>query len=245
MNQPIANNPELDALLGAYALDALDDDERARVDAYIAGNPQARREVDDLRESASSLALAPVDDLTASSELWDKIATKIADEPRNVVPLVSRRERRMSSATMSILAIAAVFIAVLGLAGGIVIGNRGDDSGNLASAFDEAAATAGARQVALTDDGATLAQAVVLPDGSGFLKNERLAALPDGETYQLWAVSGPANEPVVISAGVMGGDPDTVAFHTSPDVNTLGLTVEREPGVVASQNPMVAAATVA
>jgi len=33
---------DLDSLLGAYALDALDDDERVRVEAYIATNRAAR-----------------------------------------------------------------------------------------------------------------------------------------------------------------------------------------------------------
>ena len=41
MNRPTSNDPDLDALLGAYALDALDDDERARVDEYLATNPAA------------------------------------------------------------------------------------------------------------------------------------------------------------------------------------------------------------
>ena len=54
--------PELDALLGAYALDALDPDERAQVDEYLARNPGARAEVDELRETAAALALRPVDD---------------------------------------------------------------------------------------------------------------------------------------------------------------------------------------
>jgi len=46
VNGPLHNDAEIEALLGAYALDALDEDERARVDAYIAANPRARDEVD-------------------------------------------------------------------------------------------------------------------------------------------------------------------------------------------------------
>ena len=36
---------ELDELLGAYALDAVDDDERRRVDDYLEVNPRASAEV--------------------------------------------------------------------------------------------------------------------------------------------------------------------------------------------------------
>jgi len=80
MNMPTPNDPELDSLLGAYALDALDRDERLRVDTYVANNARARAEVDELRESAASLALAPVDDLTAPPHLWDRISLSIDDE---------------------------------------------------------------------------------------------------------------------------------------------------------------------
>ena len=44
---------ELDALLGAYALDALDEDERREVEAYLADNPRARAEVETHRAVAT------------------------------------------------------------------------------------------------------------------------------------------------------------------------------------------------
>ena len=69
---------------GAYALDALDPDERARVDAYLAGNRRPRDEVDELRESAASLALAPVDDVELPPGLWDRISASIDEEPARV-----------------------------------------------------------------------------------------------------------------------------------------------------------------
>ena len=49
---------ELDSLLGAYALDALDAADRARVEAYLERDAAARAEVDEMRETAASLALA-------------------------------------------------------------------------------------------------------------------------------------------------------------------------------------------
>ena len=85
---------------------------------------------------------------------------------------------------------------------------------------------------------------MLLPDGSGFLKNQDMATLPNDQTYQLWAVSGPQSKPVVISAGVLGADPKTVAFHTDGQVNAFGVTVEQSPGVVSSTQPMYAQASV-
>ena len=42
--------PEIDALLGAYALDAVEPVELDAIERYLATNPIARAEVDDLRE---------------------------------------------------------------------------------------------------------------------------------------------------------------------------------------------------
>ena len=110
MNLPMSD-PELDALLGAYALDALDAHERARVDEYLAVNPQARREVDDLRESAASLALLPAHEPVASPELWSRISHAISEEREvapNVASLDERRQRNTTARRVTaLLAVAA------------------------------------------------------------------------------------------------------------------------------------------
>ena len=46
---------ELHELLAAYALDAVDPDERAQIEAWLERAPTARREVDELIETASLL----------------------------------------------------------------------------------------------------------------------------------------------------------------------------------------------
>ena len=71
---------ELDALLGAYALDALDPVDRAAVDAYLERNADARAEVDEMRETAASLALLPDTPTDAPPELWQRIAQVIATD---------------------------------------------------------------------------------------------------------------------------------------------------------------------
>ena len=71
-----------------------------------------------------------------------------------------------------------------------------------------------------------------------------MKALSADMTYQLWALSGNKDQPIAISAGVLGNSPRTVAFHISSDVHGFGLTVERAPGVVSSKQSMYASATV-
>jgi anti-sigma-K factor RskA len=242
-----ANDPELDALLGAYALDALDADERRRVEDYIAQNPSARAEVDELRETAASLALSPSagSDEAASPELWQRISHSIAAEPRPSAArdeLAARRERRHAP-WLAIVASAAAAIAVVLAVQLISLNGRLDDNRTVAAAFDRAAESKDAKQVALRADGADVARVVLLPDGSGFLKADRLPKLPDDQTYQLWALRGAADNRTAISAGVLGADPTTVGFHTNGPVDGLALTVEREGGVVQPSKPPFASAT--
>jgi Anti-sigma-K factor rskA len=243
--RPGPSDPELDALLGAYALDAVEPDERARVDEYLAANPLARSEVDELRESAASLALAPVDDLSAPAELWDRISSRLADEPRVLTTLEPRTRRLSPRVLTGLAAVAAVVIVVLAVQVIVLRARDTNSPGDLAVAFDRAAKQTGAREVALAPaNGAEVARIVLLADGTGYLKNDRMEPLPPDRTYQLWALSGTGRQPVAISAGVLGPSPRTVGFHTSGAVRGFGLTVEKTPGVVSSTQPMYASATV-
>jgi anti-sigma-K factor RskA len=237
-----ANDPELDALLGAYALDALEDDERARVEDYITGNSSARDEVDELRESAASLALAPVDDVSAPPGLWDRISSEISTDQRDAV--ISIGSRRGRGTTWGLLAVAASIVVAV-LVTSVVVHHGSSNTGNLSAAYDKAVHEPGAREVPLKHaNGAEVARVVLLPDGTGYLKNDGMQALPSGKTYQLWALSGSQSAPVAISAGVLGADPDAVAFHLAAPPNGFGVTVEQTPGVAQSTQPMYASATV-
>ena len=51
----MARDPELDELLGAYAVHALEPDEAARLESYLASEPVARAELDRLRDAAAAL----------------------------------------------------------------------------------------------------------------------------------------------------------------------------------------------
>ena len=255
MNTAVPNDPELDALLGAYALDALEPDERARVDTYLANNARARDEVDDLRESAASLALAPIDDTTAPAELWDRISRTIDDELASRSDadtrddeLAARRSGR-SVRWAAVAAVAAALVAAVLAAQVISLHHRLDDARttgapDAAAAFVRASRITGARQVSLTPpNGAEVARVVLLPDGTGYLKNDGLARLDAEHTYQLWALTGSADHPIAISAGVLGPNPSAAAFQASTKLEGLAITVEQAGGVPQSKQAPYASAT--
>jgi anti-sigma-K factor RskA len=235
--------PEMDALLGAYVLDALDADERARVEEYLEQNPHARAEVDDLRETAAVLATAPVSDMSAPPELWARIASELDPAPAGD-ELAQRRTARRSrgvwiaTAAAVVAAAAAIVLAIVAVSLDTDLDHaREPGSAQLAEAFDRATRIDGAREVDLASDRGD-ARVVVLPDGTGYLVSDDLQPLDDAQTYQLWAVMGNGADQRIISAGVLGSDPRAAAFRVDGPVAGFAMTVERAGGVpVTEQEP--------
>jgi anti-sigma-K factor RskA len=262
----IPQNPgaaeELDSLLGAYALDALEAADRERVDAYLERDPTARAEVDDLRETAAALALVRVTDMDAPPEVWERIAGAIEAEraraadqepgaerqvaEQHIDEVAARRARRTRAQWMTVAAAAAVVALVVLAAQVASLRGQLDRAHRLgpaamAAAFERATKVDGAEQVGLaSESGATLARVVLLPDGTGYLRGDRLTALTPDRTYQLWAVTGDPQRPVTVSAGVLGPDPKAVSFRASGPVQAFAVTIERAGGVVKSAHTPIA-----
>ncbi|MGO9876028.1 MAG: anti-sigma factor domain-containing protein [Acidimicrobiia bacterium] len=254
---PAPDSHELDSLLGAYALDALDSEDRARVDAYLERDATARAEVDDMRETAASLALLPDTPMDAPPELWARIEQAIGAPTRTGRPvpaavtddLEARRGRRIPVRWSVTIGIAAAAIAIVVLAAQVASLHsqlsRANSFGTsaTAAAFDRAAKTPGAREVGLeSGSGATLARVVLLPDGSGYLRGDDLTPLSPRQTYQLWALTGNAKAPNVVSAGLLGPDPSAVSFRASGPVHGFAVTIESAGGVVTSHHTPIASA---
>ena len=78
------SDPELDDLLGAYALDALDEDEHGRVDAYVSTHRQARLEVSRFEDALAALASAEAAELPP--QLWDRVQRQLDPAPTAADP---------------------------------------------------------------------------------------------------------------------------------------------------------------
>ena len=79
-----SDHHQIEALLGAYVLDAVEPDEAARVERHLEGCPRCRAEVDAGREVAGRLGTSA---RAAGAEplppgLWDRIAGGIATSAR-------------------------------------------------------------------------------------------------------------------------------------------------------------------
>jgi anti-sigma factor RsiW len=231
------NPEELEGLLGAFALGAVDDDERAQLEAYVADHPGAAEELEQLQDAAVWLAVSGA---PASRDLWDKISAATKPEP---APL-RLPDRRHDSGAKSwftprrVLALAAAFVLVIAVAVGVVVSR--DDSGSqsdLASAIANAQFSRDARRIHLeSSTGDARAEAVMLPNGTGYLVSSDLPKLSTNRTYQLWAIDG-SN---IVSLGVLGPDLGPSAFKFVGTPKTLAITDEVAGGVPQpTSNPLV------
>jgi hypothetical protein len=236
-------------MLGAYALDAVDADEREAVERHLDECPRCRAEVADHRLVASFLGSAGG---RAPDGLWDRISGSLEEAPPElrlapVVPLTDRRSVSLRVGAAAV-AVAAAVIAVLGaevlhlnhqvdhLAGP----SRTDTA--LLSAATHALADPDAQRVSMrSPDGGVTAEAALLADGTGFLVADDLPALPSDRTYQLWALANGQK----ISAGVLGARPRVLAFRYAPSgLSGFAVTAEQAGGVSVSQNAPVVLGTV-
>lgn len=246
--------PEIEELLGAYALDALDPDEARLVDAHLAACPRCRQEVAAHLEVAGKLGSLGQE---APPLVWDRIAANLAPTPQNLstspprpvsvlgsAPARSRgsRSRRGWIFVGAAGLVAAAVIVVLGI--GVIQLNKRVNNVSLQLRRQQAPTLAsvgaaisapGSQQVALTPlgGGAALAQVVIDRDGVGYMYDSRMPALASDRTYELWGIV----DDVRVPYGVLGADPSNVIeFVAKGQAATLAVTVERAGGVTTSTN---------
>jgi anti-sigma-K factor RskA len=225
-------------LIAAYAVHAVDDGERDFVEAHLHDDPTYGAELGRHLEAAAALTTeAPV-----PSSTWDAIRartqsaadgvatpvqapTSISPQVANVIALDAARASRRSRVRVAIVAAAAT--AAIAIPATLQF--SGGSSPSLAALAGRAANERGARAISLkTDSGESLADVVVTADGRGYVRRDSLPELPPGQAYQLWAITG--STPV--SAGVLGRDPEVVAFTVDAPTSAIAISVEPTAGSI-------------
>lgn len=231
------NHSDIESLLGAYALDAVDRSEADLVELHLTECPRCRAEVAAHRDTASMLASVGSD---APAEAWDAIAAKLdaAPPPLRLGRLDARsaiRSRARSAALAALGAAAALAVISLGLKVQHVDHQLAALRGPIQAQGIERAALAAttdptARHVVLRGDHSRdEADIVVLPSGQSYLLRANLPALPTSKTYQLWGV---VDGHTKVSLGLLGARPAVAAFRVdSRAVSLLAITAEPAAGV--------------
>lgn len=246
---------DIEELLGAYALDAVDADEARLVEAHLVDCPRCRAEVAEHREVAALLTSGSTEPVPDG--VWDRIAADLGDTPPPVPIEVAfgQRQAKRTAARLRptrILAglAAAAAILVVALMAGVLVNQRSqidELEGDLAGASQQDTVVAlledpGTQVVSLhSEDGVAEARAVVGADGDSLLLAAGLPDLPQGRTYQLWGL--PDGRESMVSLGVLGSHPDESEFHVEGAITTLAIT--EEPGGGSTQpssDPLVTGA---
>jgi len=238
---------ELQELLGAYALDAVDAEEAAAIEVHLLECPRCRAEVAELREVAGLLSQSGAD---APDGVWERIASSLTEPPPPLRLEVQRERRLLRGQPLQLIALTAA-AAVLVVLGFSVVRLRGQvddlraaaaqasDTSEVALAAAYAIGAPGARIARLAGGGDQTAVAVLTPTGQGYFLGAELPELRRG-IYELWGATASGQ---VTSLGTFPG-PGVYAFTTDPSVQVVMVTEEDAP-VRAPTRPAIVTGTLA
>jgi anti-sigma-K factor RskA len=264
------SNPEPESpqdLAAAYALGALEPEEARRFEAYLAGSPEAQRDVAEFREAAALLALGEADAFPGP-ELRDRVLARVGREKTRAISGGAQPgQRRIPWVMWGALAASLVLAVGLGLE---VVSQRQD----LADLRGEVA-TGGQllfkreqqlkeREQQLRQREATL-NAIMEPSvemyqltASGdaepgiqlFWNREknvaivhgfRLKPVPTGQAYQLWFIEDGKPVPSVTFKPEPSGHAkvEDVKVPTQGKLSAAAITVEPEGGSPQPTSPIL------
>ncbi len=239
---------DLHLLTGAYAVDALDDAERAAFEAHLAGCETCSREVVELQATAARLGAAESAGLPPSLRARVLAATADLPQERAVTgqaEVVALRRRPLTS----VLAVAAAVLAVLTLALGAWATSLHRTNQELAARASDVTAVLTAADAASTTGAVSTggrATVVVSPSlGRAVFVGSALAQPGSGRTYQLWWID-PAGAARSAGTFTPGSDGSAVSalIGTPAGASTVGVTVEPSGGSTAPTTTPVLAVPV-
>jgi anti-sigma-K factor RskA len=218
---------ELHALVGAYAVDALDDLERRRFEAHLAECETCARETRGLREAAAHLGTAVA--TPPPARLREKVLADVA-RVRPLPPLLANGHPRRRSRTPWLFTAAAAACLVIAVAmGGVAL---------LAQQRADRAVAANREvfQVLAAPDAQTV-NAPVSTGGSGTVVASRaqgkavvalsgLDRLSAAQTYELWFMGAGDPRP----AGLLTDSGEPFIASGLGEATQIGLTIEPAGG---------------
>jgi anti-sigma-K factor RskA len=197
---------EIHELSAAYALNALDGEQRQEFEEHLLHCADCRETVSLFQETAAALAY-DVEMPSPPPALRRRILEQARRERPNVVPL---RTRWAFPAAASVAAVAAC--AAIGL---------GIWAATLSSRLND-------RPEAVDLTGAT-GSLIVTPSGEGTLVLSGVAAAPAGKAYEIWVIQGDLPRRAGTFAG--GGQVAVPLTRSVPEGAVVAVTLERAGGV--------------
>lgn len=217
-------------LAAAYALDALDDRERAAFEAHYGSCEVCRNDVMEFRHTLTQVA----DSLVAPPplSLKDKVMAEVA-ATRQLSPLVApvvaldERRRARSLVTMAAVAAAMVMIVV-----GVVSFRGGDETDTFAADLAHVMEQPDSQVLSLANQGGaegTFRVAWSNSLGQAVLMGEDLPTTPDDKAYELWLITPDASMAMYVLDPAKDGNVHRT-FKAPADPTAWAITVEPAEG---------------
>ena len=254
---------DIHTLSGAYAVDAVDDVERALFEAHMAGCSECRDEVASLSAAAgelasvtlvsppSSLRAAVLADISSVRPLPPRVPTEAAMAPAPAAPpapvapasLESKRAERAGRAPLRQWLVGIAAAAVLATGGVVWHPWSADRSAVQLTATQQVLQAKDAQRYEqkIGDATATIVRSTSLK--KAVIVTANMPAAPEGKVYELWLQQGPA----MVKAGLMPDGPaNTVLLEgDAATAAGVGITVEPAGGSDTPTLPPVALVTFA
>jgi anti-sigma-K factor RskA len=221
---------DLHAMSGAYAVDALDDLERARFEQHLAGCPECTEEIAGLREAATLLAASL--DAAPSPDLRNRVLSDIGKvrplPPAASAPEVVRRTARWFPRLAAAAAAAILLATGVGVSAWHPWSPTPPAQVSVASRVLDAADAR--RQTMNIPGGGTATVVHSRSVGRAVLITKHMPPAPNGKVYELW-LQDP--DGVMEPAGLMdrGGDQTVLLKGSSAESTGIGITIEPAGGV--------------
>lgn len=224
---------DLHKLTGAYAMDALDDLERARFEQHLAQCEDCRAEVAELRETAALLSETVA--TTPPPALRESVLAGIS-QIRPMAPEVPQPAPTPLADTMAgrgrgwmPFLVAAALALFVGIGAMVSQPWSDDDRVTKLTAAEQVLQAPDAEEVFV--DLGEAGRATVVRSKSedrAVISTEDMVSAPEGKAYELWFINGDE----FTSAGLMSDDPDqtVVLDGSAAEAAAVGITVEPESG---------------
>ncbi|HEY7635112.1 MAG TPA: anti-sigma factor [Gemmatimonadales bacterium] len=247
-------------LAAAYALGALEPGEARRFEAFLAGSPEAQREVAEFREVAALLALGEAD-TAPGANLRDRVLARVGGEKTRALPVAEPTARRRIPWLMW-GALAASLALAVGLAAEVLSQRQdlADLKGEVANrdqVLAERLQQLRAREAtlnALMEPGVELYQLSASGDPEpgiqlfwnreknvAIVHGFRLKPVPSGHAYQLWFIEDGKPVPSVTFKPEPSGHAkvEGVTVPTAGELSAAAITVEPEGGSPQPTSPIL------
>jgi len=234
---------DVHALSGAYAVDALDDVERARFEQHLKGCADCRAEVQSLQETAAVLGTEPVEPPAALRNqvlagiesirpLPPVVGDERPDQPEDSGDqLGERRRSRLPQLPQLPLLVAAAAVLFIAIGGALWLRPwAGDESAVDPTATERVLAADDAQRITeVLADGSQAILVVSRSEGRAVILTEDMAPAPAGKDYQLW-LGSPRGD--LDPAGLMPDQEDATVLLEGDASRTswVGITIEPDGG---------------